>query len=248
MIDVRDLTIRYEGSAEPALDGITIQFHDGEFVALMGANGSGKSTLARSLNGLLLPDSGEVIVDGRSTTDVGSLPLIRRAVGMVFQNPHLQITSLTVEREIAFGLQNLRVPTDEIRSRVLEQLDASRLNDARALPPRALSAGEQQRLALAAVLAMRPAYLVLDEATSLLSPHSRKELLKRVAEERSTRKMTVILITQFADEALDADRLVILDAGAVLLDGAPIQVLRHYMERGGRAILIPRSIRAGLAG
>ena len=221
MIDVRSLTVRYPGAGRDALSGISLDVPDGAFVALMGGNGSGKSTLARALNGLLRPSAGRVTVDGMSAADEAALPHIRRRVGIVFQNPHLQVTSLTVEREIAFGLQNLGMATDALRRGVDEQLASSGLAPLRARAPRTLSGGEQQRLALAAVLAMRPAHLVLDEATSLLSPASRAALLNAVREERRERGTTVILITQFADEALATDRLVILRGGKIADDGDP---------------------------
>ncbi|HUI09592.1 MAG TPA: ATP-binding cassette domain-containing protein [Bacteroidota bacterium] len=221
MIEIRSLAIRYPGAATEAIAGVTLEIADGAFVALMGGNGSGKSTLARALNGLLKPTVGTVEVDGMRTTDAAALPDIRKRVGMVFQNPHLQVTSLSVEREIAFGLQNLAVETASLRRRVEEELERSGLAHCRTRPPRTLSGGEQQRLALAAVLAMRPAHLVLDEATSLLSPASRAALLETVSEERRARGTTVLLITQFAEEALRADRLVILRGGRVAGDGEP---------------------------
>ena len=224
MIDVRSLTVRYPGAGQDALSGVSLGVPDGAFVALMGGNGSGKSTLARALNGLLRPSAGSVTVDGMTTADDDALPHIRKRVGMVFQNPHLQVTSLTVEREIAFGLQNLGMATDALRLGVDEQLAASGLASLRRRAPRTLSGGEQQRLALAAVLVMRPAHLVLDEATSLLSPASRAALLDAVRDERRERGTTVILITQFADEALAADRLVILREGNVADDGEPRSV------------------------
>ncbi|HTO95277.1 MAG TPA: ATP-binding cassette domain-containing protein [Bacteroidota bacterium] len=221
MIEVRALSVRYPGAGSDALSDVSLDIPGGAFVALMGGNGSGKSTLARALNGLLRPSAGSVSVDGMTTADAAALPEVRKRVGMVFQNPHLQVTSLTVEREIAFGLQNLGMGTDALRRKVDGQLASSGLAALRTRPPRTLSGGEQQRLALAAVLAMRPAHLVLDEATSLLSPASREAILDAVREERRERGTTVILITQFAEEALAADRLVILRAGRIADDGDP---------------------------
>jgi len=225
MIEVRSLTYRYPGAERDALVDVSLDVPDAACVALMGGNGSGKSTLARALNGLLRPTAGTVTVDGMTTADEGALPRLRERIGMVFQNPHLQVTSLSVEREIAFGLQNLGVETAALRGRVDEQLAASGLAHLRSRAPRTLSGGEQQRLALAAVLAMRPAHLVLDEATSLLSPGSRGALLAAVQEARRLRGVTVLLITQFADEALAANRLVLLRAGTIVDDGEPGAVL-----------------------
>lgn len=243
MIEIRDLTVQYPGATTLAIDTISLDITDGEFVAVMGANGSGKSTLARTLNGLIQPTSGSVTVDGWSTSDEESCRSIRRHLGMVFQNPHLQITSPTVEREVAFGLQNIGVASRDIRARVDVQLAISELSSLRTRPPRTLSAGEQQRLALASVSAMQPRHLVLDEATSLLSPRSRNELLLAVSKERASRGMTVLLITQFPEEAMRAERLIILHAGEVLMDGKPEQVFRQYAEMRGLDVPVPTRLR-----
>lgn len=247
MIEVRNLTVRYPGGSSDALDSVSLEIPAGTFVALMGGNGSGKSTLARSLNGLVRPASGDVVVDGFNTRDDGSCMLIRRRLGIVFQNPHLQTTSLTVEREIAFGLQNTGTGSDRIRKVVDAQLAASHLENERTRPPRTLSGGEQQRLALAAVLAMRPAHLVLDEATSLLSPSSRLDLLRAVEDERSSRGMTVLLITQFAEEAMRAGRLMILHAGTILHDGDPAEVFARCAASGTPEISVPLRFRPGFS-
>jgi len=248
MIAIHDLTIRYPGASSDALRSVTLGIPGGSFVALMGGNGSGKSTLARSLNGLVRPARGEVTVDGESTSGEESCRSIRRRVGIVFQNPHLQTTSLTVEREIAFGLQNAGVESGRIRETVDAQLAASGLETMRSRPPRTLSGGEQQRLALAGVLAMRPAHLVLDEATSLLSPASRLDLLRAVAEERRSRGMTVLLITQFAEEAETAGRLILLRGGSVVQDGDPAEVFRRCAASGNIDISIPLRYRLRLPG
>jgi energy-coupling factor transporter ATP-binding protein EcfA2 len=245
MIDLHDLTVRYPGASTEALKSVSLAIPPGEFVALMGGNGSGKSTLARSLNGLLRPATGDVTVDGFNTRDEGSCKCIRRRLGIVFQNPHMQTTSLTVEREIAFGLQNTLTGSEHIREIVDEQLAAAGLQHVRTRPPRTLSGGEQQRLALAAVLAMRPAHLVLDEATSLLSPASRLDLLRAVAGERRSRCMTVLLITQFAEEAMNAGRLVILRAGTILYDGDPAEVFARCAASGTPDIPVPLRFRTG---
>jgi energy-coupling factor transporter ATP-binding protein EcfA2 len=246
MIDLRDLTVRYPGGFADALTSVSLEIPTGGFVALMGGNGSGKSTLARSLNGLVRPSAGNVTVDGLNTRDEESCRDIRRRLGMVFQNPHLQTTSLTVEREIAFGLQNTGARSDRIRELVDEQIAASGLEHERTRPPRTLSGGEQQRLALAAVLVMRPAHLVLDEATSLLSPSSRLALLRAVAAERRSRGMTVLLITQFAEEAMKAERLVVLRAGTILDDGDPAEVFARCAASGTPDVPVPLRLRTGL--
>jgi len=245
MIELRDVTVRYPGAPCDALQSVSLEIPPGAFVALMGGNGSGKSTLARSLNGLVRPVKGKVTVDGFSTSDENSCRSIRRRLGIVFQNPHMQTTSLTVEREIAFGLQNTGTGTDRMRELVDATIAASGFEHVRTRPPRSLSGGEQQRLALASVFAMRPAHLVLDEATSLLSPSSRLLLLRAVAEERRSRGMTVLLITQFAEEAMTAERLMILHAGRVAGDGDPAEVLSRYAASGGTDVSVPLRFRAG---
>jgi energy-coupling factor transport system ATP-binding protein len=246
MIELRDLTVRYPGARSDALKSVSLVIPEGAFVAVMGGNGSGKSTLARSLNGLIRPSGGLVSVDGLTTLDDESCRSIRRRVGIVFQNPHLQTTSLTVEREIAFGLQNIGTEADAMRTIVDARLSAAGLDAMRTRPPRTLSGGEQQRLALAAVVAMSPAYLVLDEATSLLSPSSRTDLLRGVEEARRSRGMAVLLITQFAEEALRAGRLVLLREGRVVAEGPPADVFAHCAASGTSDVSVPLRTRLGL--
>lgn len=219
MIDLQQLSIRYPGFSRPALDSVTLRIADGEFVAIMGENGSGKSTLVRALNGLLVPASGAVVIDGMTTRDPSQIPRIRERIGIVFQNPHLQITSLTVEREIGFGLQNIGVEPEEMARRIESRLTGSGLAPLRGRAPRTLSGGEQQRLALASVLAMQPRHLVLDEATSLLSPPSRERVLWMVMKERAERGTAILLVTQFRKEARLADRLIRLHEGMIAYDG-----------------------------
>ena len=239
MIELRNLTYRYPGSPRNALDGISLTLPAGGFVALMGANGSGKSTLARCLNGLLAPDAGDVSVDGRHPVIGPGEPGEGPPVGMVFQNPHAQMTSLTVERELAFGLQNMRLDLPQLRARVEDQLVTWDLAGCRNASPRSLSAGEQQRLALAAVLVTRPAWLVLDEATSLLSPSSRRRLLAAVLRDREARGTGVLLITQFAAEASQADRLIVLRDGRVALDGLPARLFAAAGEMASLGVRVP---------
>jgi energy-coupling factor transport system ATP-binding protein len=225
MIDVRDLFYRYPATETFSLNGLTLGIDDGTCVAIMGSNGSGKSTLAKCLNGILIPTSGTVTVNGHTTSQEG--PAVRRDVGVVFQNPRLQITSLSVERELAFGLQNLGASRDVIHAAVEEGLALSGLKEYRNRHPATLGGGEMQRLALAAVLVTNPSYLVLDEVTSLLSPMSRKEVMEMVLEDRRRRGTTILLITQFPEEALLANRLLVLENGRVRWDGNPEEGQRH---------------------
>ena len=212
------------------LQNVDLDIPEGEFVAVMGANGSGKSTLARCLNGLLLPTDGAVLIDGLATTDYQFLPEIRRKVAMLFQNPDNQIVSAMVEREIAFGLENIGLPYEEMHRRVEMMLKRFRLTPFRRKSPHYLSGGEKQRLALAAVLAMEPNYLVLDEPTSLLDPASRSEMVRLFREwhdQANEPRRATVLITQFPEEALTADRLVILHQGRIVMNDRPGELLQR---------------------
>ncbi|MDZ7289909.1 MAG: ATP-binding cassette domain-containing protein [candidate division KSB1 bacterium] len=238
MISIRDLILDFQTHDGPrrVLDGISLEIADGEFVALMGANGSGKTSLARCLNGIFTPTAGKVIIDGLDTRDAKALPEIRRRVGLVFQNPDNQMVAPTVEREIAFGPENLGVPRPEMQRRVDMLLEFFHLEAYRQQAPHLLSGGEKQRLALAAVMAMQPRHIVFDEPTSLLDYESRcqaLELMKRLASSPtlfSDHPLTVVMITQFPEEALFADRLLILDHGQVVMDGPPVQIFLHIEE------------------
>lgn len=240
MIDIQNITFCYDSHGIekiPALQQVNLQIREGEYVAIMGHNSSGKTTLARCLNALLIPQSGEVSIDGLLTSDEQNLLSIRKKVGMVFQNPDNQIVSTTVEREVAFGLENLGVPTETIHQVVTSILDRFDLTRYRKYPPHLLSGGEKQRVALASVMAMNPKYLVLDEPTSMLDPKGRRELLALLREVKAdnlekatTEQITIILITQIPEEALEADRLIIMERGAVLLDDHP-KVVFQNMEK-----------------
>lgn len=226
MIHVEHIFFQYNDRqvTTPILSDITITFQEGESVALMGPNGSGKTTFARCLNALLIPEQGLVTVDGMATRDFALIPEIRRRVGIVFQNPDNQIVSTTVEREVAFGLENLGLPYDKMHQIVNHILAKFHLQKYRYHSPHYLSGGEKQRLAFAAVLAMKPRYLVMDEPTSLLDPKSRREILqiiRDVHQDSENPPITTIFITQFPEEALVADRLIIFNQGKVYLDGEP---------------------------
>ena len=219
------------------LDQISFDIREGEYISLMGRNGSGKSTLARCLNGLLLPTEGFINVDGNLTSDAESLINIRRKVGMVFQDPDNQIVSTTVEREIAFGLENIGVSFSTMQNVVPAVLEKFNLTKYKKYPPHLLSGGEKQRLALAAVMAMNPEYLILDESTSMLDPASRQELLNILAEIKNDNKnkkiaeqITIILITQFPEETIDTDRLLIIDNGKIIFDDLPDIVFQNVEQ------------------
>lgn len=244
MISIENLAYRYEQSLPDVLTNISVCFEEGSFSALMGANGSGKSTLARCLNGLLVPTSGEVIVNGMSTANPDHLPAIRRTVGFVFQDPNMQMTSATIERELAFGLQNLATPQSEICNIVAEELTRLGFDKKEELSPAMLSGGEKQRLALASVLLLEPRYLVLDEPTSHLSPSSRKQMIASVRAVQKEKNIGVILITQFFDEAVQSDRLIILDKGIIVFDDIPSNSMPRSDELSARGIRMPAKLPA----
>ena len=210
--------------SSPVLDDIDLNIERGEFVAILGHNGSGKSTLAKHFNAMLLPSGGRVLVSGRDTADQNELYEIRRMVGMVLQNPDNQIVSTIVEEDVAFGPENLGIEPSEIRRRVDEALKAVGMLEYRKHAPHKLSGGQKQRVAIAGVLAMQPECIVLDEPTSMLDPKGRKEVLDTISRLNRERGITIVLITHFMEEAVLADRVVVLENGRILLQGPPREV------------------------
>ncbi|MHB1127442.1 MAG: energy-coupling factor transporter ATPase [Bacillota bacterium] len=227
-IEIKNLYYTYEngaGNGVLALQDINLTIHRGEYVAILGPNGSGKSTLARHLNGLLFPTRGRVLVDGMNTRE--HLWDIRRQVGLVFQNPDNQLIAPVVEEDVAFGPENMGLPPLEIRRRVDGALRSVAMENSRLRAPHLLSGGQKQRVAIAGVIAMHPGYLVLDEPTAMLDPLGRSEVLKTVQQLNRHEKLAVILITQNMEEALDADRVIVMREGSIFLDGSPTEVFRH---------------------
>ncbi len=212
------------GNRVPVLKDLNLQIGQGEFVAVLGHNGSGKSTLAKHFNAVLLPTTGKVFVNGIDTSDEEKLFEIRQHVGMVFQNPDNQIVATIVEEDVAFALENLGVEPQEIRRRVDEALKQVDMYDYREHAPHQLSGGQKQRVAIAGILAMRPDCIVLDEPTAMLDPKGRREVLKTIRELNRDFGTTVVLITHYMDEAVKADRVVVMDDGKILLDGTPKEV------------------------
>ena len=225
MIKIRNITVELGG--RNVLSEINLCIYPGESIAIIGSNGSGKTTLARCINGLLIPKIGEVTVEGVSTSDQNNIWEIRRRVGMIFQTPDDQIVSTTVEREIAFGLENLGIELKRMVEIVEDTLERFHLGEYRHHPPHRLSGGEKQRLSIASVLAMSPDYLILDEPTSLLDPDGQSQVRGILNDIRKEGEIATILITQFPEEAAEADRLIVLESGRIRTDGPPQQVFEE---------------------
>mgnify|MGYP000027203165 FL=1 len=213
-----------------AIDGVDIDVPQGSFVAILGHNGSGKSTLAKHMNAILVPTGGTMWVDGRDTKDPNELWNIRQSAGMVFQNPDNQIIGTVVEEEVGFGPENLGVPTDEIRKRVEQALEKVGMTAYKGQAPSMLSGGQKQRIAIAGVLAMQPDCIVLDEPTAMLDPNGRKEVIEAVEQLRKEKNVTVILITHYMEEVIDADQVFVMDEGHVVMHGTPKEIFSRVDE------------------
>jgi len=222
-----DVSFSYSSDAEhelEALADINLDIDDGEFVAVLGHNGSGKSTLAKHMNALLVPTSGKVYVAGIDTQNAERLWEIRQMVGMVFQNPDNQLVATTVEEDVAFGPENLGVPTPEIHRRVDEALAVVGMSDYRLHSPHQLSGGQKQRVAIAGMIAMRPRCVVLDEPTAMLDPVGRREVMQTVIKLNREEKITIVLITHAMEEAILADRVIVMEEGRIVMTGTPREV------------------------
>ena len=213
-----------------AIDGVDIDVPQGSFVAILGHNGSGKSTLAKHMNAILVPTGGTMWVDGRDTKDPNELWNIRQSAGRVFQNPDNQIIGTVVEEEVGFGPENLGVPTDEIWKRVENSLRAVGMLERRKDSPNKLSGGQKQRVAIAGVIAMEPKCIVLDEPTAMLDPNGRKEVIEAVEQLRKEKNVTVILITHYMEEVIDADQVFVMDEGHVVMHGTPKEIFSRVDE------------------
>ena len=238
IIKADDLVFDYirrdeEGNVEnvtEAVDHVSLDVEQGQFIAILGHNGSGKSTLAKHINAILKPTEGEMTVDGMSTSEEDNVWSVRQTAGMVFQNPDNQIVATIVEEDVAFGPENLGVPTYEIWERVNKALESVNMTMYRGYSPNKLSGGQKQRVAIAGVLAMKPKCIVLDEATAMLDPLGRKEVMSAIIELNKVEKITVILITHYMDEAVLADKIFVMDKGKIAMEGTPRQVFSHVEE------------------
>ncbi len=245
IIQTENLTFRYtteEGVAPTVLDGVSLSVRPGEFVAVLGHNGSGKSTLAKHFNAILLPSGGKVYVDGLDTCDEEKLLDIRRQVGMVFQNPDNQIVASVVEEDVAFGPENLGVPSAEIRKRVDAALETVGMADYARHAPHLLSGGQKQRVAIAGVLAMRPRCIVLDEPTAMLDPVGRKEVLDTIRRLNREQNITVVLITHHMDEAAQAGRLIVMHDGHIVADDKPELVFQNVDGLRSLGLEVPEPV------
>ena len=232
IVEAKNLTFEYirrdeEGNVEgitTAVDNVNIDIKAGDFVAVLGHNGSGKSTFAKHLNALVMPTEGTVYVDGMDTKDSGNTLSIRQTAGMVFQNPDNQIVGTLVDEEVGFGPENIGVPTEEIWERVEKSLKAVGMYQFRSASPNKLSGGQKQRVALAGIVAMKPKCIVLDEPTAMLDPLGRKEVLNVLHELNRKENVTIILITHYMEEVIDADYVYVMDGGKLVMDGTPRQI------------------------
>lgn len=230
-----------DGGADFAVNGVTLSVREGEFVAVLGRNGSGKSTLAKLINALLVPTEGSVKVFGMDTSDDKQTFEIRRNAGMVFQNPDNQTVASVVEDDVAFGPENIGVPREEIGRRIDFALGAVGMQEFRHATPARLSGGQKQRIAIAGVLAIMPKILILDESTAMLDPKGRREVMDVVKRLNREQKMTVLLITHFMDEALEADRAIVMHRGEVVMDGAPEEIFARSDELETYNLTLPRA-------
>lgn len=230
---------RYEPDAPPAVGPVSLDVEKGSFVAVLGHNGSGKSTLAKLMNALYLPTEGRVLVCGMDTAAEEEVWNVRKHAGMVFQNPDNQIVANVVREDVAFGLENLGVPQEDMLPRIDAALAAVRMSERASFAPHMLSGGQKQRVAVAGVLAMRPEVMILDEATAMLDPSGRKDVLETVRKLNREQGITVVWITHFMEEAALADRVVVLDQGSVALDGKPAEVFSRVAEIKALGLDVP---------
>lgn len=248
LIEFKNVDFAYEiedddenESTVDVLENLNLKIEKGSFVAILGHNGSGKSTIAKLTNGILFPQKGQVIVDGQETKEDDSIFEIRKKVGMVFQNPDNQIVSSIVEEDVAFGVENLGVPPEECRKRVDEALKTVGMYEYREKAPNKLSGGQKQRVAVAGIIAMRPDCIVLDEPTAMLDPSGRKEVIDTVKKLNREEGITIVLITHYMDEAVQADRVVVIDKGKIRLDGTPQEVFSRVDEVKALGLDVPQS-------
>lgn len=248
LIEFNNVSFSYETqddngnvTTNKVLENFNLKIEQGSFVAILGHNGTGKSTVAKLTNGILTADEGEIIVDGIKAENDENIYSIRRKVGMVFQNPDNQIVSSIVEEDVAFGVENLGIEPSECRKRVDEALKTVNMYDYRLRTPSKLSGGQKQRVAVAGIIAMKPKCIVLDEPTAMLDPSGRKEVLDTIIKLNKQENITILLITHYMDEAVLADRVVVMDNGAIMLDGTPREVFSNPEKMDELYLEVPQS-------
>lgn len=244
MIETDELRYKYRSEVKEddvfAVDNLSIHIEQGEFLAVLGHNGSGKSTLAKLINGLILPSSGNVFILGMDTKDESLIWDIREKAGMVFQNPDNQIVATIVEEDVAFGPENLGIPPAEIRKRVDQALEIVEMTDYKKHGPHLLSGGQKQRVAIAGILAMNPDCIIFDEPTAMLDPTGRQEVMKTIRRLNKEENKTIILITHYMDEAVEADRIIVMEKGARVLEGKPKEVFSQVEKIKSLGLDIPQ--------
>jgi len=243
MIEARNLYYNYknpDGSETYALKNINLKIDKGEFVAIIGHNGSGKSTLAKHFNALLLPTKGDVFVKGINTREIDRVWEIRQIAGMVFQNPDNQLVATVVEEDVAFGPENLGIEPQKIRERVKEALKIVGMEEYARHAPHLLSGGQKQRVAIAGIIAMRPECIILDEPTAMLDPSGRREVLNTIKKLNEEEGITVVNITHFMEEAVEADRVIVMEAGKIIMDDKPIEVFSRVKELKELGLDVPQ--------
>ena len=248
IVETKNLKFEYirrddEGNVEgitTAVDDVSLEIQQGDFIAILGHNGSGKSTLAKHINAILYPTEGTVWVDGMNTTDEAHLWDIRQEAGMVFQNPDNQIIGQVVEEDVGFGPENLGVPTEEIWQRVEESLKAVGMYEFRKYSPNKLSGGQKQRVSIAGVIAMHPKCIILDEPTAMLDPNGRKEVIRAVRALNDVEEITVILITHYMEEIIHADRAIVMDEGKIAMEGTPREIFSQVEKLKSLRLDVPQ--------
>ena len=246
IIEFKNVSFKYSEEETEVINDLSLDFYSGQFTCVLGHNGSGKSTLAKLMNAINYPTSGKVISFGLDTSDEENEIKIRQNVGMVFQNPDNQIVATIVEDDVAFGPENLGVPREEIRKRVDEALKIVDMYDYRLHEPHKLSGGQKQRVAIAGAIAMQTKCIVLDEPTAMLDPKGRKEVINALQRLKEDLGMTIILVTHFMDEAVNADRVVVMNDGVVVFDGTPEEVFKNTEELKKIGLSVPKPLELAL--
>ncbi|SHH54179.1 energy-coupling factor transporter ATPase [Clostridium grantii] len=243
MIECSNVFFGYEkenNETKLAVNGVNLNVKKGEFLVILGHNGSGKSTIAKHMNALVLPSEGDVLVDGMNTKDFDNLWKIRNKAGMVFQNPDNQIVATIVEEDVAFGPENLGIESKEINNRVEEALKTVNMSEYRRHAPHLLSGGQKQRVAIAGILAMKPECIILDEPTAMLDPSGRNEVLNTIKELNEKYGITIILITHYMEEAVEADRIIVMDNGSIVKEGNPREIFSNVSMMKNIGLDVPQ--------